>query len=135
MSQPSSRSNHRQVRLRLSAAMLHRTQQLGIDPRQPCQRLRIQPIVFLPALSDQPHIARMRHNHFVPQLAQQRLTQGECIPVSSAMRLRGMLPNASPNAFAVVLTRCSRTMRPLSSSMPVPAGSIAQVQSDGQFLL
>jgi hypothetical protein len=32
--------------LRFRAAMLHRTQQLGIDPRQPRQGLRIQAIVY-----------------------------------------------------------------------------------------
>jgi hypothetical protein len=47
--------------------MFHRTQQLGIDPRHSRQCLRVQPIVFLAALSDQPHLARMRHDHFVPQ--------------------------------------------------------------------
>jgi hypothetical protein len=39
--------------------MLHRMQHLGIDPGQPRQGLRIQPIVFLPALPDQPHLARL----------------------------------------------------------------------------
>src|SRR5215469_6092234 len=51
--------------------MLHRIQQLGIDPRQPRQGLRIQPIVFLAALPDQSHLAGIGHDHFVPQLAQQ----------------------------------------------------------------
>ena len=34
------------------------------------QRLRIEPIIFPPALPDQPHAARMCHDHFVPQPAQ-----------------------------------------------------------------
>ncbi len=51
--------------------MLHRIQQLRIDPGQPRQRLRIQAIVFLPALPDQPHLSRVRHDHFMPQLAEQ----------------------------------------------------------------
>src|ERR1700688_1372430 len=51
--------------------MLHRTQQLRIDPRPPRQRSRIQTVVLLPTLSDQAHVARMRHDHFVSQLAQQ----------------------------------------------------------------
>ena len=33
--------------------------------------------------------------------------QGECVPISSAIRLRGMAPKTSCNAFAVVRTRCS----------------------------
>ncbi len=41
--QAGARPDHRQIGLRLCAAMLHRTQQLGIDPRQPRQGLRIQP--------------------------------------------------------------------------------------------
>jgi hypothetical protein len=60
-----SRSNHHQIRLRLRTAMSDRTQQLRIDPGQPRQRLRIQPIVFPAALADQPHPARIRHHHFV----------------------------------------------------------------------
>jgi hypothetical protein len=62
--------NHCQIRLCLRAAMLHRTQQLWIDPGQPRQGLRVQTIVFLPALPDQPHAACMCHDHFVPQPAQ-----------------------------------------------------------------
>ena len=65
-----SRSNHRQIRLRLGAAMLHRIQQRGIDPGQPRQRLCIQPVIFLPAFPDQPHLARIGHDHFVPKLTQ-----------------------------------------------------------------
>jgi hypothetical protein len=56
--------------LRFRAAVSHRTQQLRIDPRQPSQGLRIQTIVFLAALSDQSHLARMGHDHFMPKLAQ-----------------------------------------------------------------
>ena len=52
--------------LRPCPANLGLTQQLRIDPRQPRQRPRIQPIVLLPALPDQPHVARMRHDCFVP---------------------------------------------------------------------
>jgi len=36
-----------------------RIQQLGIDPGQARQRLRIQPIVLLTALPDQPYLARI----------------------------------------------------------------------------
>jgi len=43
---------------------------LGINPRQPRQRPRIQPIIFPSALSAQAHIAGMRHDHFVSQFAQ-----------------------------------------------------------------
>ena len=54
--------------LRLRAAMPHRSQQLGIDSRQPCQRPRIVAIIFSTALGDQLHLLRVRHDHFVSQL-------------------------------------------------------------------
>jgi hypothetical protein len=60
--------------------MLHRTQQLGIDPGQPCQGLRIHPIVFLPALANQPHVASMRHDHFVSHFTQQPAYPGRMYP-------------------------------------------------------
>jgi len=66
--QPSACPDHRQIGLCLRTAVLHRIQKLRIDPGQPCQRLRIQAIVFLAALSDQPHLARIRHDHFVSQV-------------------------------------------------------------------
>jgi hypothetical protein len=50
--------------------MLHRSQQLRIDPRQPGQSSRIEAIIFPSTFPDQTHVARMRHNHFVSQLAQ-----------------------------------------------------------------
>ncbi len=51
-----------------------------------------------------------------PNSLSSRLTHGECMPVSSAIRLRGMPPNASFIAFGVVLTRCSNRTLPVSSS-------------------
>src|SRR5271157_3188703 len=51
-----------------------------------------------------------------PNSLNNRLTQGECIPVSSAMRLRGMPPNTSFIAFGVVLSFCSSTTSPCSSN-------------------
>src|SRR4029077_8575010 len=45
-----------------------------------------------------------------------RLTQGECIPVSSAIRLRGIPPNASFMAFGVVPSFCSSSNSPASFS-------------------
>ena len=51
-----------------------------------------------------------------PNSLSARLTHGECIPVSSAIRLRGMPPNTSRMALGVVLSRCSSRMAPDSSS-------------------
>src|SRR5262252_6071823 len=45
-----------------------------------------------------------------------RLTHGECVPVSSATLLCGIAPNASLTAFCVVLSLCSTTTSPCSSS-------------------
>ncbi len=51
-----------------------------------------------------------------PNSLSKRLIQGECVPISSAIRLRGMAPNTSRNAFALVRTRCSSCIWPDSSS-------------------
>ena len=45
-------------------------QQAGIDPGQPRQRSRIELIILATALANQPHVPRMRHDHFVSQRAQ-----------------------------------------------------------------
>jgi hypothetical protein len=94
--------------------MLHRIQQLGIDPGQPRQGLRIQAIVFFAALPDQPWRAFATITS-CPKSLSKRLIQGECVPISSAIRLRGMVPNAACRALGVLETFCSITMRPLSS--------------------
>jgi hypothetical protein len=60
------RSVWRQIRLRSRAAVLHRTQQLGIDPGQPRQRLRVHAVVSLSTLPDQTHLASLRHDYFMP---------------------------------------------------------------------
>ena len=62
--------DHRQMDLCFGTAMPHRTEQRGIDSGEACQRPSIQPIIFPAALANQSHIARMRHDHFVPQLGQ-----------------------------------------------------------------
>src|SRR5215472_14449032 len=45
-----------------------------------------------------------------------RLTHGECVPVSIAAPLCGIAPNTSRTAFGVVLSFCSKTTSPLSSN-------------------
>ena len=132
--QAGSRPNHRQIGLRLGAAMLHRRQQLRIDPGQPRQRLGIQPIIFPPALSDQTHVARMRHDHFVAQFAEQSAHPGRMHPVSSAIRLRGIAPNTSLIAFGVVPTCCSNRIFARFIQHAIPAPAITQVQTDRQLL-
>ena len=51
-----------------------------------------------------------------PKALNNRLTYGECIPVSNAIRLRGMPPNKSRIAFGVVLSLCSSSTSPASSN-------------------
>src|SRR6185437_6805289 len=51
-----------------------------------------------------------------PSPLSSRLTQGECVPVSSAIRLHGIRWNASRRAFAVVLSFRSPCSSPCSSS-------------------
>jgi hypothetical protein len=67
------RSNHRQVRLRLRAAVLHRAQQLGIDPGQACQSLGVEAVILFPALSGS--AARFAHGPRSPRVPT-RLTIG-----------------------------------------------------------
>src|SRR5205823_7243543 len=51
-----------------------------------------------------------------PNSLNNRITQGECIPVSNAIRLRGISPNTSLMVFGIVLSFCSRSTSPVSSS-------------------
>jgi hypothetical protein len=73
-------------------------------------------VIFLSAFPDQSDIARVRHDYFMSDSVSIRLIHGECIPVSSAMRQRGIPPNTSRTAFGVVLSLCSRTIEPASSN-------------------
>src|SRR5215472_2458530 len=45
-----------------------------------------------------------------------RLTHGECVPVSIPTPLSGIAPNTSRTAFGVVLSLCSKTTSPPSSN-------------------
>ena len=94
--------------------MSHRTQQLGIDPGQPRQGLRIQSIILLPALPDLAHLRACATITWGPTSPSVRLAHGECIPVSRAIRLRGSLPNTSFIAFGVA-SFCSRSNCPAAS--------------------
>src|SRR5678815_4705234 len=114
--QPGSRPDHGQIRLRLRAAMFHRRQQLRIDPGQPRQGLRIDPIILLSASPINRTLRAWATITSCPNWLNNRLTQGECIPVSNAIRLRGTAPNTSFMAFGVVPSFCSRTIAPASSS-------------------
>jgi hypothetical protein len=78
---------------------------LGIDSRQPHQGPGIQTIVFLPTFPDQPHVARLRHDTPCLNSLNNRLAQGECIPVSNAIRLRGMPPNTERACSSVSVGR------------------------------
>ena len=69
-----------------------------------------------------------------PNSLNHRLTHGDCIPVSSAIRLRGILPNSSRMAFGVVLTFCSTPTSPVASRTQYqldrsPRSSVVGLQS------
>ena len=124
--------NHRQIRLRLRAAMLHRIQQLRIDPRQPRQRLRIQPIVFLAALPDQPYLARVRHDHFVPQSAQQPADPWRMRPGFQRDPAARHCPENFLQRFRIRADPLFRLYLASFIQHAVPAVAISQIQSDGQ---
>src|SRR5215813_11087913 len=114
--QPGTRTDHHQIRLRLRAAMLHRVQQLRIDPGQPRQCLRIRRSSFLRLSPISRTLRAFATITSCPNLLSKRLIQGECVPISSAMRLPGIVPKTSCYAFALVRTRCSNWICPASSS-------------------
>src|ERR1700752_4439890 len=89
------------------APMLHRAEQTRIQPCQPCQHPGVEPVIFSTALPDQPHVPRMRHDHFMSQLGQLPSDPREWAPVSIATRLRGILPNTCWIAGFVVGSFCS----------------------------
>jgi hypothetical protein len=68
--------------------------------------LRVHPIVLLAAPISRTLRACLTITS-CPNLLSKRLIQGECVPISSAIRLRGIAPKISCNAFALVRTRCS----------------------------
>ena len=95
--------------------MLHRTQQLRINPGQPRQRLRIQAIVFASALPDQPYVTRMRHDYFMalrPFLKRSKLWA----MVGGFLLLHGTIG-------ALVISRVERI--PLIWYVPVDAAEIS----------
>lgn len=60
----------RRMDLCLGHEMSHRIQQAGIDSCEPRQGPGIELIVFSATVADQSHIARVSHDHLVPQLGQ-----------------------------------------------------------------
>ena len=122
--QSGSRPDHRQIRLRFRAAMLHRTQQLRINPRQPRQRLRIQPIVFLPALPDQ--AARCAH---APRSLRAPVRSAVDSPTASASRFPARCDSAAcrRTPLASPSESCSRLSVPAQSR---PVSSSTQYQLD-----
>ena len=88
--------------LRLGTAMAHRPQQLGIDSRQPCQCPRIVAISFRLLLVINSTFCACATISSCPNSVNSRLTHGECVPVSRAMRLRAIFPNVCFIASGVV---------------------------------
>jgi hypothetical protein len=133
--QSGSRSDHGQIRLRFRAAMPHRTQQRGIDPGQPRPRPRVQPIVLLSTFADQAHVARMRHDHFVSQLA-----PPPTYPRRMHARFQRDLATRHPPEHFLHRLR-SRAHSLLQPHAPrfiphaIPTRTIAQIETDRQLLL
>src|ERR1035437_2158400 len=132
--QPRSRPDRHQIRLRLRTAMLHRRQQLRINPHQAGQHSGIQTIIFFPTLPDQAHVARMRHDHFVPEF-----TQYPAHPWRVRPRLQRYSAAWHPAEYLLHGLRCGRHFlfqndfsRFIQNA--VPTESISQIQPDRQFL-
>src|ERR1039457_3775504 len=98
-------------------AMPHRTEQPRIDSSEPCQRPGIKPIIFSTTLADQSPVTRVGYDPLLPKLGHRRLSQGECVPLSKAIRLRGILLNTSSIPFGVVGSSCSKITSPASFRM------------------
>ena len=120
------------MELRLSAAMPHRTQQTRIDSGEPCQRPGIESIIFSATFADQPHVPRMRHDHFVPHLGQ--------LPADPGRMRPGFQCDPTARNLAEDLLDCFRCGRQVLFQKHVSrfiqnavmAGTISQVQTDGQ---
>ena len=117
------------------AAMPHRTEQAGIDSRQPCQRPGIEPIIFSATLADQSHVARMRHDHFVPQLGQlpadpRRMRPGfQCDPTARNLA-EHLLDSFRCRRQFLLQNHFARFIQ-----NAVMAGSISQIQTNRQLVL
>jgi hypothetical protein len=72
------------------------------------------PVGFLRLFPDQPHLACLRHDHFVSQLTQQAAHPGRVH--AGFQRDATVRYSAEHFLQAVVLSRCSRRMVPVSSS-------------------
>jgi hypothetical protein len=100
--------------LALFAPMLERVQELRIHSCQASQVLGIYFIRLAFVGVDEPQLARVRHKDLVAALLQEsRLTQGEWVPVSMAMRIGG-------RSEAKRLLRASGVVRSLPSSITSP---------------
>src|SRR5579863_4474675 len=114
--------------------MLHRTQQLGIDPASRAKACASSRSSFFRLSPISRTLRAWATITSCPNSLRSRLIQGECVPVSNAIRLRGMAPKTSCNTFAVVRTRYSSCIRPAIQHTR-PGVAIAQIESDGQLLL
>src|SRR5579871_913740 len=114
--QPGAPPNHHQIRLRLCAAMLHRIRNFGsmrASRASVCASSRSSFLRLSPISRTLRALATITS---CPNSLSKRLIQGECVPISSAIRLRGIAPKTSCKAFAVVWTRCSNWIWPASST-------------------
>jgi hypothetical protein len=112
--------------------MLHWTQQPRVNPSQSGQGLRVQPIVFLTALSDQPHFAGIRHDHLMPQLTQQSANPRRMRPGFQGDATARHLSEDFPQCFRIG----THALLPLDLAgfvqHAIPAVAISQIESDDQ---
>ena len=70
-----------------------------------------------------------------PSAVKSRLTQGECVPVSIAMRQCAILPKVCFIASGVVASFCSRRISPASFKTQYEPRTISQIQPNGELPL
>ena len=78
------------------------------------QQFGIVAVVLRLAGGDGRNLARIGYDHLVAQRFEQRLTQGECVPHSSAIRCRGSPSKCRGKAISVLCMRPSSITSPSS---------------------
>ena len=102
--------------LRFRTPMLDRSEQLGVDSHQPCQRLRVQRSSFRLLVLINFTCLGLATTTSWPSVRSNRLTQGECVPTSRAIRQRPIGPNTLVIAFLFVPPQPSSITSPRPSS-------------------
>jgi hypothetical protein len=97
--------------------------------------LIVQTIVFFAALPDQPHLARIRHDHFMPQLPQQATDPRRMRPDFQCDPTARHRTEYFMQRFRTGTDSLFQLYLPCFIQHAVPTVTISQIQSDGQLLL